>query len=59
LENELQRKKKILEAAQVGINVANSRGTELTQQIKKSLSPNNDCLVYIHLFYFIKFKSKK
>jgi len=55
LENELQRKKKALEAAQEDINVANSRITELTQQINDLLSSNNDYLVHTHLFYFIKF----
>lgn len=49
----MQRKKKALEAAQEDINVANSRITELTQQINDLLSSNNDYLVHTHLFYFI------
>lgn len=44
LENELQRKKKAMEAAQEDINVANSRVAELTQQINDLLSSNNDYL---------------
>jgi lamin B len=52
LENELQRKKKAMEAAQEDINVANSRVAELTQQINDLLSSNNDYLVYKHLLYF-------
>jgi len=55
LENELQRKKKALEAAQEDINAGNLRITELTQQINDLLSSNNDYLVYIQLFYFIIF----
>ncbi|CAH1726488.1 lamin Dm0-like [Aphis gossypii] len=44
LENELQRKKKAMEAAQEDINMANSRVAELTQQINDLLSSNNDYL---------------